>query len=188
MALETLSKDNFVNFTGPKFKVFHYWYNILVDRVNAITTSDTALKANTIAESTAGSGVTADSVLLRDGEVHSSLIVRTQAAPVNSNTDPADKAVMAASFLTGLLTATPAGGINYTLPTGTQMDTANAGKVAIDESFDFSIINIGAGGTITFVAAAGFTIVGLGTVAANTSASFRVRKTAANTFVAYRIV
>lgn len=114
-------------------------------------------------------------------------LIKTQTAPVNSDTDPADKAVMATSFLAGLLTATPSGAINYTLPTGTEMDTACAGHVNTDESFDFNIINIGAGGIITFVAAATFTIVGLVTVAAATSAGFKVRKTAANTFVLYRI-
>lgn len=114
-------------------------------------------------------------------------LIRVQAAPVNSDTDPADKAVMAASMIAGLLTATPGGAIDYTLPTGTQMDTACASRVGVDESFDFNIINIGGGGIITFVAAAAFTIVGTATVAANTSASFRVRKTAANTFVLYRI-
>jgi hypothetical protein len=68
-ALDLLTKDNFVQFTGPKFKVFHYWYNILVDRVNAISSDDGALTADTIAESTAATGVTIDSVLLKDGTV-----------------------------------------------------------------------------------------------------------------------
>lgn len=114
-------------------------------------------------------------------------LIKTQGAPVNSNTDPADKAVMAASLIAGLLTATPGGAINYTLPTGTEMDTACAGNVGVDESFNFNIINIGAGGIITFVAASAFTIVGVATVAAATSAVFKVRKTAANTFVLYRL-
>lgn len=121
-------------------------------------------------------------------QVSTTRLIKTQGAPVNSNIDPADKAVMAASLISGLLTATPAGAINYTLPTGTQMDTACAGNVGVGESFDFNIINIGAGGIITVVAASGFTIVGLATIAANTSAGFKVRKTAANTFVLYRLV
>jgi hypothetical protein len=122
------------------------------------------------------------------GVLNSDLHIKTQGAPVNSNTDPADKVVMATSLLAGLLTATPAGAINYTLPSGTQMDTACAGRVGVNEAFDFRIINIGAGGVITFVqGSAGFTIVGTATVAANTSATFRVRKTAANTFVLYRL-
>ena len=92
-------------------------------------------------------------------QVSTGLLVRTQAAPVNSNIDPATKSTMASSFITGLLTATPEGNINYTLPTGTQMDTACAGHLSANEAFEFNIINIGAGGIITFVAADGFTIV-----------------------------
>lgn len=117
------------------------------------------------------------------GVINSDLHVRYQDAPVNNNTSIT---VTASSLLTGLLSATPGGAINYTLPTGTQMDTACAGKVGVNESFDFSIINLAAF-VITFVAAAGFTIFGTVTVAANTSATFRVRKSAANTFIAYRI-
>jgi hypothetical protein len=35
MILEYLTKENFVP-TGPKFKVYDYWYNILVDKINSI--------------------------------------------------------------------------------------------------------------------------------------------------------
>jgi hypothetical protein len=148
MALDRLTKDNFVKMSGPKLKVYDYWYNKIVDYLNNKLVS----------------------------------------APVNSNTDPADKTVLAASLYAGLLTATPGGAINYTLPTGTQMETAiGVDVLAVGGTFDFTIVNIGAGGIITVVAAAGFTIVGIATIAANTSATFRVRKTALNTFVAYRI-
>ena len=114
-------------------------------------------------------------------------IIKTQGAPTNSNIDPADKDAFAEGMLAGLLTATPAGAIDYTLPTGAQMGAACGSHVGVDQSFDFSIINIGAGGIITFVAAADFTIVGAAAVAANTSATFRVRCTAADTFVLYRL-
>lgn len=114
-------------------------------------------------------------------------VIMGQIAPTNSNTDPAVKATMATSMLNGILTATPAGAIAYTLPTGTEMQTAAGTTIGIDQSIDFSLINIGAGGIITVTAAASFTIVGLATVAPNTSAQFRIRKTAANTFVLYRM-
>lgn len=113
--------------------------------------------------------------------------VKGQIAPTNSDIDPADKAVMATSMLNGILTATPAGAIAYTLPTGTQMQTAAGTTIDVDQSIDFTLINIGAGGIITVTAAAAFTIVGTATVAVNTSANFRIRKTAANTFVLYRM-
>lgn len=153
--------------------------------VTGTTLTGTTVVTNTVSEGTLNTGVTVDGVLLRDGYFTGRCFC-TQGAPVNSNVDPADKSVFAAGMLSGLLTATPAGAINYTLPTGTQMDAADA-HLAVDQAFDFSIINIGAGGIITFVQASGFTIIGTATVAANTSARFRVRKTAANTFVLYRL-
>lgn len=113
--------------------------------------------------------------------------VKGQIAPTNSDIDPPVKATMATSMLNGILTATPAGAIAYTLPTGTEMQTAAGTTIDVDQSIDFSIINIGAGGIITVTAAAAFTIVGTATVAVNTSANFRIRKTAANTFVLYRM-
>ena len=171
---------------GPATTAIRRKMNEVVTYLNSYLPSG-ALSVDTISEKTSGSGVTVDGVLLKDSTVKTDTIIRTQAAPVNSNTDPADKAVMAASFITGLLTATPGGAIDYTLPTGTQMDTACASRVGANAAFDFNIINIGAGGIITFIAASGFTIVGVATVAAATSATFRVRKTAANTFVLYRI-
>lgn len=112
--------------------------------------------------------------------------VKVQGAPVNSDTDPAP--VSTTGMLGGLLTATPGGAIAYTLPTGTQMETA-ATWVGTGESFDFSLINLSAvgGATITMTAAADFTIVGNAVVAISSSAIFRARKTAANTFILYRI-
>jgi hypothetical protein len=239
--LDRITKSNQFSKPGPYYNVNSAWINYLIDSINSMVTGAGAAKIDTISEYTSGSGVTADGVLLKDGnvladdgaaatpsisfadynnmgmyvssgtelafategsfvarlsqlhglevnQVYCVRYIKSQVAPVNSNTDPADKAVMATSLLTGLLTATPGGAIDYTLPTGTEMDTACASHVGVDESFDFNIINIGAGGIITFVAADGFTIVGTATVATNTSASFRVRKTAANTFVLYRLV
>lgn len=173
-------------------------YNNLKDDFDAVRPSDTAIKADTISEVTSGSGVTIDSVVLKDGDITSvghvtANAVTTQqfmfqGAPANSNTDPATKSTMANTMISSrILTATPGGAIDYTLPTGTEMDTAVGSFMAPGEAFDFVFINIGAGGTVTWVAAADFTIVGTATVAANTSAMFRVRNTAANTYVLYRI-
>jgi uncharacterized protein YaiE (UPF0345 family) len=72
-----------------------------------------------------------------------------------------------------------------TLDTGTVTDAALT--MAVDDSFDWSVINTGPN-TFTVTAAAGHTIVGAAAVATATSARFRTRKTAANTFVTYRIV
>lgn len=106
----------------------------------------------------------------------------------------------AAELLGGLITAISGAGATaaYTLPLGTAMETAFIAlkpDLAVNDSFDFSIINIStvATDTITLTANTGFTIVGQAIVddnnATNTVASgmFRVRRTAANVYVAYRI-
>lgn len=76
---------------------------------------------------------------------------------------------------------------NLTFPTGADLDAAIlAGALPVDRAFEFVVINRGTG-TATMVAAAGVTIVGLTTVAINTSGRFRVRKTGASSFIALRV-
>lgn len=180
-----ITSDDTVPVRGKQF-------NNLKDDFDAHVPSDGVGKFDAINERTTNAGVTVDSVVLKDGGIAANVIrsnyVIYQGSPSNSNTDPADKPALAsAMYSSHILTATPGGAINYTLPTGTQMQTALGSLVDVDQAFDITIINIGAGGTITVVAAADFTIVGTATISANTSAIFRVRKTAANTFVLYRL-
>jgi hypothetical protein len=104
----------------------------------------------------------------------------------------------AAELLTGLVTGTHAAGATqaYTLPTGTLLDAA--GTFLVDEYFDWTLINLSAAAadTITITAGADHTVVGTmicqsahsstGLVHGN-ALRLRTRKTAANTFVSYRI-
>ena len=98
-----------------------------------------------------------------------------------------------AQMLTGILAATPTAAAAYTVRTGTQLEAAllTAGfQVENGDSFDLTIINLGgAGDDITLTAADGITIVGnaVVTVAVPSQGTFRFRRTAANTFVAYRV-
>lgn len=105
-----------------------------------------------------------------------------QPAPVAVNTTAT---LTAAQLLTGLITSTTAAAVTGTLPTGTLLDAA-AG-LEIDEAFDWYVINTGASNAFTIAAGTGHTIVGAAAVALSTSAHFRSRKTATNTFVTYRI-
>lgn len=103
-----------------------------------------------------------------------------------------------AGLLSGIITGTHAAGATaaYTLPTGTLMDAAS--EWAIGESFDWVLINLSAAAadTITVTAGTDHTIVGnpivqsahstTGGIYGNSS-QWRTRKTAANTFVSYRI-
>lgn len=104
----------------------------------------------------------------------------------------------AAELLTGLVTGThtTGGTAAYTLPTGTLMDAATS--IAIDEHFDWTLINLSAAAadTITVTAGADHTVVGTmicqsahsttGLIHGN-ALRLRTRKTAANTFVTYRL-
>lgn len=85
----------------------------------------------------------------------------------------------------GIVTSTTAAAVAATLDTGTICDAGLT--IAVDESFDWSAINTGGSNAFTVTASTGHTIVGAGAVAASTSGRFRTRKTAANTFVTYRL-
>lgn len=89
----------------------------------------------------------------------------------------------AIAMLGGLVTSAAAT-VAGTVPTGTVLDSAS--EFAINDSFDWSVIKVGAN-AFTVTAATGHTLVGDAVVATATSAVFRTRKTAANTFVTYRI-
>lgn len=104
-----------------------------------------------------------------------------QAAPVAVNVTGA---VSAAAIMGGIVTSTTGAAVAGTIPTGAVMDAAS--DIAIGDSFDWSVINTG-GNTFTVTAASGHTIVGVNTVATVTSGLFRTRKTAADTFVTYRL-
>ena len=90
-----------------------------------------------------------------------------------------------AELATGIITYNGAA-VALTMPLGTDLDTAFS-SMKVNSSFDFSIINIGGTNAATVTANTGVTLVGVAAVSANTSATWRVRKTADNTFVAYRV-
>lgn len=103
-----------------------------------------------------------------------------------------------AELLTGIVTGTHTAGATqaYTLPTGTLTDAGVS--MAIGDSFDWYLINLSAAAldTITVTAGTDHTVVGGMIVQSahsttgalyGSSGHFRTRKTAANTFVTYRI-
>ena len=109
-----------------------------------------------------------------------------QGAPANI-ADGGSMAATAANVLTSIITATPTASRDIQLPTGTALDLAT--EWAIDDSFDFSVITLAAF-ALTLTVNTGVTIVGSAATGAGTGAAarFRLRKTAANTFVVYRIM
>lgn len=93
-----------------------------------------------------------------------------------------------AKLLTRIITVTSASAVTITLPTGTLMDAGIlSGGLPNGGSFDWNLINLGSSsGAVTVAAGTAHTVVGNMTVAIATSAGFRTRKTATNTFVTYR--
>jgi hypothetical protein len=91
-----------------------------------------------------------------------------------------------AALLSGIVTATPTAGRNIQLPTGAALDAAS--EFAIGDSFDFSVVTLAAF-ALTITVNTNVTIVGAPATAGTSGAAarFRVRKTAADTFVVYRI-
>jgi hypothetical protein len=93
-------------------------------------------------------------------------------------------AVSALAIQGGIVTSTTAAAVAGTVPTGAVMDAAV--QMSIGDSVDWSVINTGPN-TFTVTAATDHTLVGSGAVATATSGLFRTRKTAANTFITYRL-
>jgi hypothetical protein len=93
----------------------------------------------------------------------------------------------AAELLTSIVTATPTTGRNIQLPTAADLEAATV--FAVNDSFDFSLITLAAF-ALTITVNTGVTIVGSAATGAGSGAAarFRIRKTAANTFVVYRIM
>lgn len=108
-----------------------------------------------------------------------------QPAPANI-ADGGSMIMTAAEVLTGIVTATPSAGRNVQLPTGANLDLAT--EWAIGDSFDFSLITLAAF-ALTITVNTNVTIVGSPATAGTSGAvaRFRIRKTAADTFVVYRI-
>lgn len=118
----------------------------------------------------------------------------TQGAPVAKTVS---STLTAANLLAGIITVNQAGGAvsTQTLPTGTDMQAALPASFGVNSYFEFTVINtstVDAEDAALASPGASFTIVGSVDVPAHSgitivsSGTFRVRKTADNTFVAYR--
>jgi hypothetical protein len=93
-----------------------------------------------------------------------------------------------AQIQTQIIQVTSATAVALTMPTGTVIDGAIAPIIDVNTAIDFYIINIGsASGAVTLSGATGSTLVGSGAVAISTSAFFRLRRTALNTYSLYRL-
>ena len=106
---------------------------------------------------------------------------RIQPAP---NAVNVSATLTAAQLLGGIVTSTTGAAVAAQAPTGTDIDAASG--CAVDEAFDVTFIATGAN-ALTRTVNTNVSIVGTAAVATVTSGTFRFRKTAANTYVAYRV-
>jgi hypothetical protein len=142
--------------------------------------------------STSGDGIAAPIERLRitsggstvaTGDIRTTTVVSQATSPVNLNSS---STLSVSSLLGGIRTGTPTANINYTLPTGTNLD-AGFQDLQTNQTIEWSVINLAAAThVITVVANTAHTVVGNMAVAANSSARFMTRKTGSNTFVTYR--
>lgn len=93
-------------------------------------------------------------------------------------------ALTAAMILGGILTSTTGAGVAGTVPTGTVMDAA--ADFEIGDKVLWSVINTG-GNTFTVTTDTDHTLVGTMAVTTATSGLFETRKTAAATYITYRL-
>lgn len=110
---------------------------------------------------------------------------QVQVAPANI-ADGGSMVFVPADLLTGIVTATPTAGRNIQLPTGAAMDLAS--EFLVNDSIDWTLITLAAF-ALTITVNTNHTIVGTAATgaASGNAARFRTRKTAADTFVTYRI-
>ena len=105
-----------------------------------------------------------------------------QATPVAKT---AAAVLTAAELTNGIVTYTGAVA-NITLPT-VALTEALVSSAKVNSSFDFSILNIGGTNTATLVIGTGWTLVGVVTIAANISSTWRAVKTGDGAWTAYRL-
>jgi len=114
----------------------------------------------------------------------SPVIVERSNVQASANSLNATGTLTAALILSGIVTSTTAAAVTATLDTGTTVDAAH--PIDIGDGFQWSAINTGSN-AFTVTAATGHTVVGAGAVAAGTSGRFMTVKSAAATFVTYRL-
>jgi hypothetical protein len=110
------------------------------------------------------------------------VVAYNQSAPAAVN---ATATLTVANLKTGIITSTSAAATDMTLPTGT-LTEAGFNGIYTNLTFEWSVINTGPS-LVRVLAGTAHTIVGSGSVATGTSGRFASRRTAANTFVTYRL-
>jgi hypothetical protein len=115
----------------------------------------------------------------------STRLAPTQSAPTALT---ASATLTTAQIQTQIIQVTSASAVTLTMPTGAVIDSAIVPVIPIDSAIDFSIVNTGSVlGAVTVAVATGVTNIGSLSVAINDSGLFRLRRTATNTYILYRL-
>jgi len=114
-------------------------------------------------------------------QVQAGAVVVWAPAPASISTT----ATLTNANIQGQIINTTGTSYTVTMPLGTTMETL-VPWAAVNLGYDFTVINT-ASGTITMAINTGVTSLGGLTIATGTSAQFRIRRTATNTFVLYRM-
>jgi hypothetical protein len=115
-------------------------------------------------------------------QVQTGAIVQWAPAPASISTT----ATLTNANIQGQIINTTGTSYTVTMPLGTTLETLVLFWAATNLGYDFSVINT-ASGTITMAVNTGVTSLGGLTIATGVSARFRIRRTAANTFILYRL-
>jgi hypothetical protein len=145
------------------------------------TSGDTTDMPGALVFSTAPNGSTTATEALRI--TNDRVIAYNQAAPAAVDTTAT---LTVGNLKTGIITSSTAAAVTMTLPTGTDTEAGFSG-VYTNMTFEWTVINTGATNAVTVQGGTGHTLVGSGAVAAGVSGRFASRRTAANTFVTYRL-
>lgn len=92
------------------------WFTALADFINQRFTSEKALNVDTITEATTDSGVTIDSILIKDGVITSGLAA-TSGFPMWNGVDPSDWILFNDDFITPALDDIAGGSMGYEVVT-----------------------------------------------------------------------
>jgi hypothetical protein len=178
------SGDTVANFQASAYGGTSYRAVGLINAVVDTYTSDTNISGYLTFQTNSGSIATAER--MRIDAVGNAQFQAGAVMPYA----PAPAAISAATTLTNaniqgqIISAT---GTTYTItmPLGSTMETL-ATWATTNIAYDFFVINT-ASGTITMAVNTGVTSLGTLTIATGVSAQFRIRRTAANTYILYRL-
>lgn len=177
-AIATLGTQPYFVYSIPTFANYPTPIPATVFNGSGLNTSSTYVNGTTILLQAGGSPVTYN---VGTGPV---IFERTNYQPTPGTLN-ATGTLTAALILGGIVTSTTAAAVTGTTDTGTLIDAA--ATFAVNDAYDFEVINTGGTNAFTLAGGTGVTIVGSATVALSTSAKFRLVKTAAATFTIYRM-